>query len=628
MPGPLWPLRIRHDEDVSTTVATAVAVGLTFGLLCAAGHLLRTGGDGMSTFWPADGVLTAVLLCRPRNRWWMFLLFAWLADIAYFNLAFKHAFGMGVYMAACHSVDVLVAALLMQRAFQRDREPDMASPEMMRRFLWAAVLVAPAITSALAATYYLGAEGTSFDYMFIRWFLPKALGMAIMVPLTLVLGNTRTAEMFKRPRILKTLGTFLLTLVAAVIIFQMTTYSLVFLVLPLLMLVVSEVGIPGAVIVTFEILLVGALFTLHHHGPFWISPHATIQSSVFFLQAAILTLLMCVVPFATTLERQRELRFRLQLGMQRYQMLADNSRDIVVLTNFDGRRLHVSPAVEEVLGWTRVEWLGQETVEFMHPEDRGAFQRMIKEMQNGADRRTFRYRTRHKNGKYIWMEANIRAVPQTLSGEPAAFVANLRDVSERMETEKKLAAAHEHVQQQAQRDSLTQLANRRCFDEALEREWRRGRRVGNPLTLLMVDIDHFKKINDNYGHRVGDQCLQGLAAVLCRMARRPNDLVARYGGEEFAVLLPDVNLARATIMAEALCLKVRQYMFEAGVGSPMSLTVSIGVAAQVPSKTTRGDGLVEAADRALYDAKRAGRNCIMPVSADEEFPMIFQQLQM
>lgn len=322
-------------------------------------------------------------------------------------------------------------------------------------------------------------------------------------------------------------------------------------------------------------------------------------------------LVVTIVPFAATLERQRQLRARLRLGIQRYQLLADNSRDIVVLVNLEGRRLYVSPAVRDVLGWTPMEWTGQSAADFIHRDDLGAYRRLLKEMVRGEDRRAFRYRTRHKDGRYLWMEANVRALPEGANGEPAAFVANLREITERVESERRLAEAHELIQQQAERDSLTQLANRRCFDAMLEKEWRRGRRTGNPIALLMVDIDHFKRVNDTYGHRAGDQCLQTLAEILRKTARRPSDLAARYGGEEFGILLPDVSLTDATVMADMLCMHVREQLFEAGIGRALELTVSVGVAALVPSRNTRADLLVESADLALYAAKEAGRNCVM-----------------
>ncbi len=621
----LWPLHFKERRpSVPQSIAIALAVGTVFGLLCTTGHLLRQNASHISVFWPADGVLTGFLLSRPRHRWWMLLLAAWLGAVVSILFMNGSLLTSGC-LAMCNVAGVLLAALLLKRAI--DRDGDLASPAMMIRFLLAAVLLAPAVSALLASAYFKLAFGTEFWYVVVRWFPPYVLGMAVMAPLTLAVWNPNLRKLFDRSHILRTIGVLLSVVLVSVLIFRQTQYSLRFLWMPLLMLVVSELGLVGAVVATFEVLVVGAFYTMHGHGLLWINKGATLQGNVLLFQSAILVLLVTILPFSATLERQRQLRTRLRLGMKRYQLLADNSRDIVVLVNLEGRRLYVSPAVHDVLGWTQEEWTNQQAGDFMYWEDLGAFQRLLREMLHGEDRRTFRYRTRHKNGQYLWMEASIRTLPDETTGEPNAFVANVRDISERVDSERKLAEAHEHVQQQAQRDSLTQLANRRRFDEALEKEWRRGRRTGNPLALLMVDIDHFKSVNDTYGHRAGDHCLQTLAAILQRVARRPSDLAARYGGEEFTVLLPDVGLADAMIMADVLCLKVREQLIDAGIGRSLTLTVSVGVAAQVPDKDTRADSLVEAADRALYAAKQAGRDRIMPEYQPEAPAALLHQLQ-
>lgn len=615
---PLWPLDV-HEDNSSTIkrIAMAIAVGIGFGVLSAAGRGLSHSVQHIAPVRIADGMLTAFLLYRPRSRWWSFLLAAWLGDVI--SILIPGAMlGISCALASCNVAEVLIAALLLKWAIGRNR--DLASPAIMLQFLLFAVLLAPALTGLLAAVCCHLAYGSGIWTEFTRWFPAYAVGMAVMTPFTLALYNPNLRKLFDRARALRTIGVLVLVPLVADLVFQQTHHSLRFLWLPLLMLVVLEVGMLGAVISVFEVLIIGTLFTLHGDGPLWLEKGATLQNTILLLQFSILVLLISVVPFAAILERERQLRTRLRLGMKRYQLLADNSRDIVVLANLEGHRLYVSPAVRDVLGWTQEEWTDQNSTDLMHSEDTAEFRRMLKEMLHGEDHRTFRYRTLHKNGQYLWMEANVRTLTDEITGEPNALVANVRDISERVDSEKKLAEAHRHVQEQAQRDSLTQLANRRCFDEALEREWRRGRRTGNPLALLMVDVDHFKRINDSYGHRAGDQCLQALAAILREVARRPSDLKARYGGEEFAVLLPDVNMDGAVMMAEILCMKVRDQLFNAGVGGPLALTVSVGVAAQVPNKDARADQLVEAADQALYAAKQAGRDRVMPVS-EEEVPV-------
>ena len=158
-------------------------------------------------------------------------------------------------------------------------------------------------------------------------------------------------------------------------------------------------------------------------------------------------------------------------------------------------------------------------------------------------------------------------------------------------------------------DGLTGVANRRQFDDTLESEWRACRRARSPLALAMIDIDHFKRFNDTYGHQVGDNSLKAVAAVLKGCMGRSHDLVARYGGEEFVCLLPDTDLAGARTKAEELKRVVQGLAIPHETSSVVPvLTVSLGVVTVVPSAELTPDHLLAAADAQLYEAKRAGRN--------------------
>jgi diguanylate cyclase (GGDEF)-like protein len=175
-----------------------------------------------------------------------------------------------------------------------------------------------------------------------------------------------------------------------------------------------------------------------------------------------------------------------------------------------------------------------------------------------------------------------------------------------------LEAANRQLEAVSLTDGLTGVANRRRFDEVFREEWRRGARSGEPLSLLLLDIDHFKKVNDELGHLVGDDCLVRLADCCRQLVRRPGDLLARYGGEEFVVLLPATGIDGASHLAESL----RQAV--AGIddirdeqGRPVRLSVSIGVAALQPEQDAEPLRLVRGADQALYEAKGAGRNRVM-----------------
>jgi diguanylate cyclase (GGDEF)-like protein len=177
-------------------------------------------------------------------------------------------------------------------------------------------------------------------------------------------------------------------------------------------------------------------------------------------------------------------------------------------------------------------------------------------------------------------------------------------------TLEQLSVANEKLHGLSTVDGLTQLRNRRAFDERLDNEWRRSAREKSELSLLMLDADRFKNINDQYGHQAGDECLIILARILRDAVRRPSDCVARYGGEEFAIILPHTSSAGAEIIAE----RIRREVESEGVtfeGQAISLTVSIGLCSMLPTKQDDQNKLLEHADKALYRAKSEGRNRIV-----------------
>ncbi|MBN8442166.1 MAG: diguanylate cyclase [Thauera sp.] len=189
--------------------------------------------------------------------------------------------------------------------------------------------------------------------------------------------------------------------------------------------------------------------------------------------------------------------------------------------------------------------------------------------------------------------------------------ANPAVVRARVKTHLTLRAQNELLRQLAFIDGLTGLANRRRFDEALQSEWRHCWRREAPLTLLMIDIDYFKRFNDRYGHQAGDACLQDVAATLKAAFGRPHDLVARYGGEEFVCLLPETDLAAGEAKAQVLLADVEHLAIPNDAApAPAVVTISIGLATAVPGERTDPRTVMALADQALYEAKHAGRNCL------------------
>ena len=187
------------------------------------------------------------------------------------------------------------------------------------------------------------------------------------------------------------------------------------------------------------------------------------------------------------------------------------------------------------------------------------------------------------------------------SGKLIAVVETLRDMTDHRRSQTAL-------EQLATRDGLTGVANRRSFDEKLDNEWKRERRDLGTLSLLMIDVDHFKRYNDSYGHQAGDRCLQQIAAALEQEIYRPGDMVARYGGEEFAVILTATDTEGASKVARRILDRIAELAIPHSSGEIGRVTLSIGVSSVLPQPGMTQQDLISSADRALYQAKSAGRN--------------------
>ncbi|MGA7594820.1 MAG: diguanylate cyclase [Gallionella sp.] len=173
---------------------------------------------------------------------------------------------------------------------------------------------------------------------------------------------------------------------------------------------------------------------------------------------------------------------------------------------------------------------------------------------------------------------------------------------------RELDAANKELLRLSTMDGLTGISNRRMFDDLGKREWRRCERMKMPISLVMVDVDHFKLFNDKYGHQAGDECLKSIAAQVAKIGQRPTDLVARYGGEEFVLVLGETNTEGARWLASRLCQKVAELDIPHYATSSRHVTVSCGVASVIPGADRSLEVLLRSADIALYRAKAAGRN--------------------
>jgi diguanylate cyclase (GGDEF)-like protein len=189
------------------------------------------------------------------------------------------------------------------------------------------------------------------------------------------------------------------------------------------------------------------------------------------------------------------------------------------------------------------------------------------------------------------------------------FAITVRDISKRKKMELELQAANEKLKLIANIDGLTQIANRRRFDDYLQVEWQRHQRENNPLALILIDIDYFKNYNNHYGHQRGDDCLIQVAQTLAKVPQRPTDLVARYGGEEFVAILPNTNTEKALFVAESMRTAIAALNIpHAQSNINEKITISLGVASLIPNPENCLEDLIFQADQALYLAKNQGRD--------------------
>jgi two-component system, cell cycle response regulator len=193
-----------------------------------------------------------------------------------------------------------------------------------------------------------------------------------------------------------------------------------------------------------------------------------------------------------------------------------------------------------------------------------------------------------------------------------AIATQLGSMIQRKQAEELLKQANQELERLATFDWLTQIPNRRCFDEYLFQEWRRLAREQQSLSLILCDVDYFKLYNDHYGHQEGDDCLQQVAQALRRAVRRPADLVARYGGEEFAVILPNTEGQNAVIVAERIREEIKKLkIIHAYSNVSEYVTLSLGVSCLIPTQSYSPEPLVSFADQALYEAKKQGRDRVI-----------------
>jgi len=313
---------------------------------------------------------------------------------------------------------------------------------------------------------------------------------------------------------------------------------------------------------------------------------------------------------------------------ERLDLIFRGTNDGIWDWNLPENEIYFSPRWKEMLGYTNDEinnnFLSMQKL--IHPDDLGCTLTTWTNCMEGKNNSfNIEYRLMNKQGEYIWVMS--RGLVLLNNNEPVRIAASTTDITSRKKSDlellnyksnlekmikdrtQELERLTENFKQLSQTDSLTGIANRRYMDIILEQEYLNAKRTSTPLSFMLIDVDHFKKINDEYGHQQGDICLQQIAKLLTNSLKRPHDFVARYGGEEFAIILADTNIEGALNVCASIhnnIEKLETLPKLPDTGQP--LTVSIGLFSQQLNINCTPDSIIKAADTALYRAKTNGRN--------------------
>lgn len=293
-------------------------------------------------------------------------------------------------------------------------------------------------------------------------------------------------------------------------------------------------------------------------------------------------------------------RVRLEASEKRIRAFLDTTRDGVVVIDERGLILEFNAGAEHLFGYGADEVLGMPLNQLMPKEDAAVHDQYVAH-SHGKQARIMsparQVKGRRKDGSEVQIEVTVG---EACIAGARLHVGVIRDITERQAFEQKLMEL-------ATRDSLTGALNRRAFTAEMDSALQLARRHGHPLSLLLMDADHFKKINDSYGHQVGDRVLVSLTA-LAQTCLRATDRFGRWGGEEFVALLAQTNASQAVEVAERLLAVVRGATLSSDTGVELSIRVSIGLATLSP-EVLDAEEMIQHADEALYRAKAAGRDC-------------------
>lgn len=371
--------------------------------------------------------------------------------------------------------------------------------------------------------------------------------------------------------------------------------------------------------------VVGALWCEHTTAHRWTTLEHTTALSISLLTATAIEsqqqkkILTSLEHYQRQLKRETIEREQVEQAWQESQRfiqgIIDASTNILYVDSFaDGSNFYISRWIKNVLGYEpdEIREMGVRYLEkLVHTGEQAHMVAERRKLLTSKDGEVIEneYRFCHRQGQWRWLLCRETVFQRDKAGQPTQIFGTATDITKRKHAEVALREFNEELERLANMDGLTQVANRRSFDQYIEQVWPNVGPGRSSLSLILCDIDYFKSYNDTYGHQAGDACLIQVAQAIERAVKRGMDLVARYGGEEFAVVLPSTSVAGVARVAEEIRHEIAQLNIPHGESAVSErITLSLGMATISSHEETYPEMLIAAADQGLYQAKHEGRD--------------------
>lgn len=511
------------NRRASLTVGIVALVTVCFTVAAWAGLVLTQQLGRVAAIWFSNAILVSALLLSPRSRWPWLCGATLIANITV-NRLIGDSVPISIGLSLANAIESLLTASVLHASLRSSI--DLTDRRVLLRFFCYGVALVPIVGACVGATVLSVARDVPFIEAMLRWWAADALGMAIVVPLVLAIKPSELLESIRSQSPLETFGPYALLLLVAILVFAQSSFPILFLLFPPMLLIAFRVGLTGTAIAISVCAAIAISFTMADLGPFMFVAGSNAADRIVILQLLLATLILTTYPVCAVVSAQANLLRDVATSEERFRALAANSHDIIALTDMQGIWRYMSPAVTTVFGWKAEELVGKNGMSYVHIEDAALYVRGTELLMQGKQVLAGSFRMRHRDGHYVWVETISRALLDA-KGRQTGWVSNTRDISarkrvEQMKNEFISTVSHELRTPLTAMIGAVGLAASGKFgsvNDGLQRLLVMAKTNGDRLATLVNDILDFEKVSsgkmqfDLQTHAIEPLIEQALSAI-------------------------------------------------------------------------------------------------------------------